>query len=621
MDSGTSNNIIITPNFSKFTSEIPMEQENEKITITNSSMQTYSKIICCICGASIEANSRGICETCERKNIDITSGITKSLIIHYCKNCNRYLKPPWIKCEKESEEMMNLCLSKIKGLNKIKVIDSSFIWSEPHSKIIKIKLTIQKEIDKILVSTSFIVEFKEEWIQCEDCAKTFTPHIWKCSVQIRQKVNHKRTFLYLEQLILKHKTYTKAINIKEQNEGVDFFFSNKSQGNSFSSFIQSCLVCKSKQSRQLISVDEKSNVAEYKDTILIEIAPVCQDDLIILNKEQYKKFGGIGPILLCFKQTSFLSFIDPISFDMKTLDNNSYWRYELKSYVNRNCMSEFLILSCEEEIDYKRINLENSKKNSMCIENDLNNNNNNINNNSIKGKNIFDNSIYDNSHLSKINENKFKIVNVKCVKNSSKNESEVIEIRTFLGRKMHPGDIFLGYDLREINLSEDLEINLSKKNEKIPDVILVKKKYKNYRKIFKLKHLNMQIDEGKKKDKNKKNQKEKEEEDFMKEIGENKELREEIDLYRDDKAILELEKGIRNLDIDEKDLNDSDLAIDLDALKIDDGEDIVKNNINDINDDCNDENDGFKKKNKDNVKKNKKQIGKRERNGDHVDNE
>ena len=169
-------------------------------------------------------------------------------------------------------------------------------------------------------------------------------------------------------------------------------------------------------------------------------------------------------------------------------------------------------------------------------------------------------------------------MNVKCIKNLSKNDDEIVEIRTFLGRKMHPGDIYLGYDLREINLSEDLEINLSKKNEKIPDVILVKKKYKNYRKIFKLKHLNMQIDEGKKKDKNKKNQKEKEEEDFMKEIGENKELREEIDLYRDDKAILELEKGIRNLDIDEKDLNDSDLAIDLEALKIDDGEDIVKNN-------------------------------------------
>ena len=508
--------------------------------------------------------------------------------------------------------MMNLYLSKIKGLNKIKIIDSSFIWTEPHSKLIKIKITIQKEIDKVLASTSFIVEFKEEWIQCEDCAKTFTPHIWKSSVQIRQKVDHKRTFLYLEQLILKHKTYTKAISIKEQSEGVDFYFSNKSQGNSFSSFIQSCLPCKTKQSRQLISVDEKSNVAEYKDTTLIEIAPVCQDDLIILNEEQYKKLGGIGPILLCFKQANTLHFIDPISFEMKELDSNTYWRYELKSYVNRSCMSEFLILSCEEEINYKKLSNENSK---MDIDN--------INKSNNKGKNN-ENSIYENIHQNKINEKKFKIVNVKCIKNLSKNDDEIVEIRTFLGRKMHPGDIYLGYDLREINLSEDLELNLKKKTEKIPDVILVKKKYKNYRRIFKLKHLNMEVDERNKKDKNRKNQRKKDEEDFMEEIGENKELREEIDLYRDEKAIQELEKRISNLGIEEKDLNDSDLAIDLNALKLDDGEDIISpnnKNINNNDDDDEEYVDGFKKpKTKGNKKKNK-QIGKRERNGEHLDDE
>ena len=606
-------NVLITPNFSKFIEDLPMEQDkSENITINNSSMQTYSKIVCCICGASIEANSRGICSTCEKKNIDITNGITKTGIIHFCKNCNRYLRPPWIKCEKESQDMMNLCLSKIKGLNKIKIIDSSFIWTEPHSKLIKIKITIQKEIDKVLASTSFIVEFKEEWIQCEDCAKTFTPHIWKSSVQIRQKVDHKRTFLYLEQLILKHKTYTKAISIKEQSEGVDFYFSNKSQGNSFSSFIQSCLPCKTKQSRQLISVDEKSNVAEYKDTILIEIAPVCQDDLIILNEEQYKKLGGIGPILLCFKQANTLHFIDPISFEMKELDSNTYWRYELKSYVNRSCMSEFLILSCEEEINYKKLSNENSK---MDIDN--------INKSNNKGKNN-ENSIYENIHQNKINEKKFKIVNVKCIKNLSKNDDEIVEIRTFLGRKMHPGDIYLGYDLREINLSEDLELNLKKKTEKIPDVILVKKKYKNYRRIFKLKHLNMEVDERNKKDKNRKNQRKKDEEDFMEEIGENKELREEIDLYRDEKAIQELEKRISNLGIEEKDLNDSDLAIDLNALKLDDGEDIISpnnKNINNKDDDDEEYDDGFKKpKTKGNKKKNK-QIGKRERNGEHLDDE
>ena len=252
-----------------------------------------------------------------------------------------------MKIEKESQDMMNLCLSKIKGLNKVQLIDSSFVWTEPHSKEIKIKLTIQKEINKSLISTSFIVELKEEWTQCEDCKKTFTPHIWRAAVQLRQKVNHKRTFLFLEQVILKHKAQAKALNIKEHPEGVDFYFANRAQANSFCAFIHEFLPCQTKTSRQLISVDEKSNEAVYKETFRLEIAPVCQDDLIILSEENYKKLGSIGPVLLCYKQINNLKFIDPVTFETIDLDNNTYWRYGLKSYIDRKCLSEFLILSCE----------------------------------------------------------------------------------------------------------------------------------------------------------------------------------------------------------------------------------------------------------------------------------
>ena len=67
---------------------------------------------------------------------------------------------------------------------------------------IKVKLTIQKEFNKQIISTSFIVTFKVEWTQCDDCRKLFTPHVWNSAVQVRQKVNHKRTFLYLEQFAL-----------------------------------------------------------------------------------------------------------------------------------------------------------------------------------------------------------------------------------------------------------------------------------------------------------------------------------------------------------------------------------------------------------------------------------
>ena len=611
-------NIIFEPKYIKLDDDgIASNNNNNNKTINASSMLTYSKIVCCICGVSMDANSEGICEACAKKNIDITVGITKTASLTYCRTCDRFKRPPWIKVERESQDMMNLCLSKIKGLNKVQVIDSSFVWTEPHSKEIKVKITIQKELNKSLISTSFIITFKEDWTQCEDCKKTFTPHIWRAVVQLRQKVNHKRTFLFLEQVILKHKAQSKALNIKEHPEGVDFYFSNRAQANSFCSFIHEFLPCQSKTSRQLISVDEKSNEAEYKESFRLEIAPICQDDLVILNEDNYKKLGSIGPVLLCYKQIKSLKFIDPITFETLDLDNNTYWRYELKSYIDRKCLSEFLILSVEEEIDYKKlaekdkstriikkiVNNKKQKVKKMELDNDSNINITlNETKNSIKS-NMTNSSKYMERLEKKLEEKKIKIVNVKCIRNSEKEENkEIIETRSFLGRKMHPGDIYYGYDLTRINLSDENEEFLSKKKGKIPDIILVKKKYNNYRRIFKLKHLKMDLDDeneeseeekekeentkkkGKKankkkkhsKDKNKLKDIDKDRDEFLKDVGTNKGIREYINMYKDPKALEELNKQMDNLGIDQKDLNDSDLDIKYDELLDDVNEDLDK---------------------------------------------
>ena len=651
-------NVIFEPEFVKLDKE-EIALDNNKInndkSINASSMITYSKIVCCICGISMDANSEGICEACAKKNVDITTGITKTAALTYCRTCDRYKRPPWMKVERESQDMMNLCLSKIKGLNKVQLIDSSFVWTEPHSKEIKIKLTIQKELNKSLIQTSFIITFKEDWTQCEDCKKTFTPHIWRAVVQLRQKVNHKRTFLFLEQVILKHKAQAKALNIKEHPEGVDFYFSNRAQANSFCSFIHEFLPCQSKTSRQLISVDEKSNEAEYKETFRLEIAPICQDDLIILTEDNYKKLGSIGPVLLCYKQIKSLKFIDPVSFETLDLDNNTYWRYELKSYIDRKCLTEFLILDVQEEIDYKKlaekdkskrvikkiVNNKKQKVQKMELEDDPKINPElNDTKNSIKS-NMTNSSKYMEYLEKKLEEKKIKIVNVKCIRNSEKEENkEIIEIRSFLGRKMHPGDIYYGYDLTRINISDENEEFLSKKKGKIPDIILVKKKYNNYKKIFKLKHLKMDLDDdneeseeekekeenenkkGKKKNKkfkktNKKNKNkirnlDKDRDEFLKDVGTNKGMREYINMYKDPKGLEELNKQMDKLDIDQKDLNDSDLDINYDEL------------LDDVNDDMNKltlENKNNKNKEIKTDEKDAETIGKRERDGKPIKDE
>ena len=656
VETNNNDNVIFEPKYIKLDKdEINSNNINNNQSINASSMITYSKIVCCICGVVMDANSEGICEACAKKNIDITTGITKVASLIYCRTCERYKRPPWIKVERESQDMMNLCLSKIKGLNKVQLIDSSFVWTEPHSKEIKIKLTIQKELNKSLISTSFIVTLKEDWTQCEDCKKTFTPHIWRAVVQLRQKVNHKRTFLFLEQVILKHKAQNKALNIKEHPEGVDFYFSNRSQANTFCSFIHEFLPCQMKTSRQLISVDEKSNEAEYKETFRLEIAPICQDDLIILTEDNYKKLGSIGPVLLCYKQIKSLKFIDPVSFETLDLDNNTYWRYELKSYIDRKCLTEFLILDVQEEIDYKKlaekdksqrvikkiVNNKKQKVQKMELENDPKINPElNDTKNSIKS-NMTNSSKYMEYLEKKLEEKKIKIVNVKCIRNSEKEENkEIIEIRSFLGRKMHPGDIYYGYDLTRINISDENEEFLSKKKGKIPDIILVKKKYNNYKKIFKLKHLKMDLDDdneeseeekekeenenkkGKKKNKkfkktNKKNKNkirnlDKDRDEFLKDVGTNKGMREYINMYKDPKGLEELNKQMDKLDIDQKDLNDSDLDINYDEL------------LDDVNDDMNKltlENKNNKNKEIKSDEKDAETIGKRERDGKPIKDE
>lgn len=52
------------------------------------------------------------------------------------------MKPPWVRCELESSELLAICLKQIKGLKKVKLIDAGFVWTEPHSKRLKVKLTI-----------------------------------------------------------------------------------------------------------------------------------------------------------------------------------------------------------------------------------------------------------------------------------------------------------------------------------------------------------------------------------------------------------------------------------------------------------------------------------------------
>lgn len=106
-------------------------------------------------------------------------------------------------------------------------------------------------------------------------------------------MDHKRTFLWLEQLILKHNVHKTITNIKERPDGLDFFYQNRAHAIKFIEFLQSVVPIRYKSSEKLVSEDLNNNTANMKHSFSVEIIPICREDCICLPKKIAASAGNI----------------------------------------------------------------------------------------------------------------------------------------------------------------------------------------------------------------------------------------------------------------------------------------------------------------------------------------
>ena len=109
--------------------------------------QTLPNVLCYGCGASMKPNPTNLCPVCVKTKIDITRGIPKSVNIIFCKFCDRYFSPPnaWIKAEERSLALAKFLVQRL-PLKSVKLVDVDFVWTEPHSRRLKLKLTVEKSV-------------------------------------------------------------------------------------------------------------------------------------------------------------------------------------------------------------------------------------------------------------------------------------------------------------------------------------------------------------------------------------------------------------------------------------------------------------------------------------------
>lgn len=83
-----------------------------------------------------------------------------------------------------------------------------------------------------------------------------------------------------------------------------------------------CVPIKAKYSRKLISADQKNNTADFKHNHLIDIAPLCKDDLVILPKELASKQSNISPLVIVKRVGASIYVVDPITAEVLI-----FWSY------------------------------------------------------------------------------------------------------------------------------------------------------------------------------------------------------------------------------------------------------------------------------------------------------
>jgi len=448
---------------------------------------TAVQIPCCLCGTLIIPNAANQCGSCLAQQFDLKSTLQRGpgggdIYVNQCRRCRRYEHSEHMHAhhEPESPELLALCLKNIpalhannhqhrsQGLSGIKLMESIWIWTEPHSMRLKLRLTVRVDVGEpprdVTVQQRVPVEFIVRFQQCRDCNRDFTSRTWHALVQLRQKRSAdgpRKGLAMLEAAIAKNTEIRKHIlNMEVTKNGFDFYFMEFMHAQAFSSFLARITPMKVKTTQKLVSEDVRNNSAHIKHTTVCDIVPLCRDDLIICDKRAAKDGCAVGQLSgrLCLvnKISGFIQLVDAspsrngIDLAFADLHTEKYWRGE--KYYNvvfsGKRMTRFIVLDVELCQDDHHV-----------------------------GNFESDDTIYNGPHCGL---SKYAMADVEVAREDDFGSSDhTFHCTTHLGNLLQTGDTVLGYDLVACVLPGSIDSSSMKdsftSHFEMPDIVLVKK--------------------------------------------------------------------------------------------------------------------------------------------------
>ena len=204
---------------------------------------------------------------------------------------------------------------------------------------------------------------------------------------------------------------------------------------------------RSKTSERLLSADTHSNTANFKFTYSVEIVPICKDDLVCLPPKLARQLGSIDPLTLCTRVGNSLHLLHPSTLRSCELIASTYWRAPFDSLAGVSDLVEFTVLDIEPS----------GRTHGKWVMADA----------QVAMSGAFRSTgTYEDDRMMDYE--------------TASSTNQIFHTRTHLGGILQPGDAVLGYHLSNTNFNSDDFASLPQ--DRIPDVILVRKTYPNRRK-------------------------------------------------------------------------------------------------------------------------------------------
>jgi nonsense-mediated mRNA decay protein 3 len=209
-------------------------------------------VACCLCGVDIEPNDAMMCLPCLRMEVAReTQGSLDAIEreVVRCPKCYQWkrdtLSMHYFAAELESVELLTHLVKRMRRLKDLNVKDASFVWTEPHSKRIRVRVDYEQDVlgQGAKISQTVVLEFTIRDHLCKNCGKLGTKDGWSSIVQIRQHALSVGVLLRLEKDVRESGLHLHAAQIGTTGSGLDMTFNEDKHAHDLVRFVRGRVPC------------------------------------------------------------------------------------------------------------------------------------------------------------------------------------------------------------------------------------------------------------------------------------------------------------------------------------------------------------------------------------------